>query len=85
MTALRAGTLLALAVLLIAGCWTIPGEYEGPIHERFALPERASAECVSAAKRASRWCAGLDKDVWSDQLYAVNCNEARWDYARYCQ
>ncbi|MGH8682176.1 MAG: hypothetical protein ACREVS_05685 [Burkholderiales bacterium] len=82
MKVLRAGP---LAALLVAGCWTIPGEYEGPIHERFQVPEKASAECVSAAKRASRWCPGIDKDVWADQLYGTSCNEARWDYARYCQ
>jgi len=82
---LHASTLLAFAGLLVAGCTTLTGEYEGPIHERFQVPEKASAECVSAAKRASRWCAGLDKDVWADQLYGTNCNEARWNYARYCQ
>jgi hypothetical protein len=82
---LRARTSLALASLLVAGCFTTAGDYDGPIHERFKVPEQASAQCVSAAKRASRWCPGVDKDVWADQLYGTNCNEARWDYARYCQ
>ena len=82
---LRASSLPALAALLLAGCTTLTGEYEGPIHERFQLPQNASADCISAAKRASRWCPGIDKDVFSDQLYGVSCNEARWDYARYCR
>jgi hypothetical protein len=81
----RGRAVLALAVLLVAGCFTASGDYEGPIHERFQVPEKASAQCVSAAKRASRWCPGVDKDVWADQVYGTNCNEARWDYARYCQ
>ena len=80
-----AKTSLAVAALLVAGCYTASGDYEGPIHERFQVPEKASAACVSAAKRASRWCPGVDKDVWADQVYGTNCNEARWDYARYCQ
>jgi hypothetical protein len=83
MRVLRASTLLA--ALLVAGCYTASGDYEGPIHERFQVPEKASAACVSAAKRATRWCPGIDKDVWADQVYGTNCNEARWDYARYCQ
>jgi hypothetical protein len=76
-----------LAVLFLAGCWvyTIPGEYEAPIDAHYHVPEKASTECISAAKRATRWCAGQSKDVWSDQLYATNCNEARWDYTRYCR
>jgi hypothetical protein len=82
---LRPSTLLALASLLVAGCYRASGDYEGPIHERFQVPEKASAACVSAARRASRWCPGVDKDVWADQVYGTNCNEARWDYARYCQ
>lgn len=78
--------LLAIAASFLAGCWvyTIPGEYDGPIHERFQVPEDASAQCVSAAKLASKWCAGLDKDSWADMTYGPRCNEARWDYARYC-
>jgi hypothetical protein len=75
----------ALAAFGLAGCTTLTGEYEGPIHERFQIREDASAECASAAKRASRWCAGLDKDVWADMTYGPQCNEARWDYQRYCR
>ncbi len=77
--------LLALAAPLVAGCFTDSGEYEGPIHEQFPVPEKASTACISAAKRASKWCPGVDRDVYADQVYGTNCNEARWDYARYCQ
>jgi hypothetical protein len=75
----------ALAALGLGGCTTLTGEFEGPIHERFKIRDDASAECISAAKRATRWCTGLEKDVWADMTYGVNCNEARWDYARHCR
>jgi hypothetical protein len=83
MRALR--LLLALAAPLAAGCMTDSGEYEGPIHERFQVPEKASTPCISAAKRASKWCPALEKDVHADQLYGTNCNEARWDFNRHCR
>jgi hypothetical protein len=72
-------------VLLVAGCGTVTSEYDAPIHERYQVPEKASAECIAAAKRASHWCPPLEKGLWVDQTYALNCNQARWDYSRECR
>jgi hypothetical protein len=71
--------------LLLASCAAETGEFEGPIHERFQVPEKASSACLSAARLASKWCPGIEKDVWSDMTYGTRCNEARWDYHRYCR
>jgi hypothetical protein len=72
-------------VLLVAGCGTVTSEYDAPIHERYQVPEKASAECIAAAKRASYWCPPLEKLLWPEQQYELNCNQARWDYSRECR
>ena len=74
----------ALASPVIVGCTTLTGEYDVPIQERYAVPADATAACIAAAKRASRWCIA-DKSISSDGLYAGNCNEAQWAYTRQCR
>jgi hypothetical protein len=82
---LRRGGLPVLAALLVAGCAVETAEFEGPIHERFRVPEKASSACLSAARLASKWCAPIEKESWADMTYGTRCNEARWDYYRYCR
>jgi hypothetical protein len=77
--------LLALALLAAAaGCGTNPPEREWPIKERWAVPGGASEACLSAARRASKFC--LDKTVNADiyGVYTSECTRAQWDYARHC-
>ena len=83
MRVLRASTLLA--ALLVAGCFTASGDYEGPIHERFQVPENASPGCLSAARRASKFCLDktLQSDIWGS--YTSECTKAQWDYTRSCR
>jgi hypothetical protein len=72
------------AAAALAGCAGYLEEYEAvAIHEQqFPVEANASPQCISAAKRASRFCIGrksmMDMDAHAD------CNDARWDYARYC-
>ena len=82
----RAGRLIAaLAPTVAMGCTTLTGEYDNvPIQERFTVPADATAACIAAAKRASRWCIS-GTSISSDGLYAQNCNEAQWAYARQCR
>jgi hypothetical protein len=51
--------------------------------QQFPVEANASSECISAAKRATRSCIGrksmMDMDAHAD------CNDARWDYHRYCR
>jgi hypothetical protein len=83
---MRAAASALAAGLMLAGC----GEGRGishvdvPIKERWAVPENASPECLSAAKRASKFC--LDKSVPSDiwGSYTSECTRAQWDHARNC-
>jgi hypothetical protein len=71
--------------LLGASCVGYLEEYEavGINEQQFPVEADASAQCVSAAKRASRFCIGrksmMDMDAHAD------CNDARWDYHRYCR
>jgi hypothetical protein len=76
---------LAVLTLLIAGCASLAKDEDLPIAERYQVSEKASAECISAAKRASRWCASREKEVWSDHEHSVKCTEAQWDYHRFCR
>lgn len=77
-------TLPVLAAVLVASCAGHLESFEGVgINEQqFPVEQNASAQCVSAAKRASRFCIGrksmFDVDAQAD------CNDARWDYHRYC-
>jgi hypothetical protein len=90
MTALRrlvlAALLLAVSTGLVgASCVGNLEEYEavGISEQQFPVEANASPQCVSAAKRATRFCVGrksmMDMDAHAD------CNDARWDYHRYCR
>jgi hypothetical protein len=78
--------LVATATLALGGCGEGRGisDYEVPIKERWAVSENASPECLSAARRASKFCLDktLNSDIWGG--YTSECTRARWDYARSC-
>jgi hypothetical protein len=48
------------------------------------VSQNASAECLSAARRATKYC--LDKALNTDiyGVYTSECTKAQWDYARHC-
>jgi hypothetical protein len=77
--------LAALAASTLAACQGYLEDYEATqINEQqYPVEANASAQCVSAAKRATRFCIGrksmMDMDAHAD------CNDARWDYYRYCR
>jgi hypothetical protein len=74
-----------LAASALAACAGYLEDYEATkINEQqYPVEENASSECISAAKRATRFCTGrksmMDMDSHAD------CNDARWDYHRYCR
>ncbi len=74
-----------LAAVLVASCAGHLERFEGvDINEQqFPVEQNASAQCVSAAKRASRFCTGRRVEVDPDTQ--ADCNDARWDYHRYCR
>jgi hypothetical protein len=78
--------LVAAATLALGGCGEGRGisDYEVPIKERWAVSENASPECLSAARRASKFCLDktLNSDIWGG--YTSECTRAQWDYARSC-
>jgi len=73
-----------LAAAALAACAGHLEHFEGAgvNEQQFPVEPNASAQCVSAAKRATRFCIGrksmMDMDSHAD------CNDARWDYHRYC-
>jgi hypothetical protein len=73
---------VATAVTL-AGCGTTR-EQDWPIAERWPVSQNASPECLSAARRATKYC--LDKALNTDiyGVYTSECTKAQWDYARHC-
>ena len=79
--------LAATAALVLGGCGEGRGisDYEGPIHARWAAPENASPECLSAARRASKFCLDktLNSDIWGS--YTSECTKAQWDHTRSCR
>jgi hypothetical protein len=78
-------SLVAAGVLAgLAGCAMNPPEREWPIKPRWAVPENASEACLSAARRASKYC--LDTAVPSDIAgrYTSECTKAQWEHARTC-
>jgi hypothetical protein len=90
MTTVRRLGLAALFVaiatgLLGASCVGYLEDYEAPSvkEQQFPVEANDSPQCVSAAKRANRFCVGrksmMDMDAHAD------CNDARWDYHRYCR
>jgi hypothetical protein len=89
---MRATRRLALAALFVAISTGLLGACQGYLedYEATAIKEQqypvepnASSECIGAAKRATRFCIGrksmMDMDAHAD------CNDARWDYHRYCR
>jgi hypothetical protein len=50
--------------------------------QEFTVEPNASANCVDAAQRATRFCRGR-KSMFDINAQA-DCNDARWDYHRYC-
>ncbi|HTO48305.1 MAG TPA: hypothetical protein VML91_11765 [Burkholderiales bacterium] len=71
--------------LLGAACRGGLEDYEATqINEQqYPVEANASPQCISAAKRATNFCIGrksmMDIDSHAD------CNDARWDYYRYCR
>jgi len=51
--------------------------------QKFPVEEKASAECIDAAKRATRFCIG--RQSMMDITSHADCNDARWDYYRNCR
>jgi hypothetical protein len=74
--------LIAVAALALDGCTMTAPERDWPISERWKVSETASPECVSAARRASRYCLdkALSSDIWGS--YTSECTKAQWDYSR---
>lgn len=74
----------ALAAFALAGCGSTTPEREWPISERWEVSQNASPECLSAARRATRYC--LDKALNSDiyGVYTSECTKAQWAYQRHC-
>jgi len=77
--------LTGLVASALAGCAGFLEDYEAPklSEQQYPVEANASSECISAAKRANRFCIGrksmMDMDSHAD------CNDARWDYHRYCR
>ena len=80
---MRSAILVAVAALTLAGCGSVPDE-TWPIAEKWNVSPNASPECLSAARRATKYC--LDKTLNTDiyGTYTSECTKARWDHARYC-
>jgi hypothetical protein len=78
-----ARTTLIVVTAVLGACAGGLENYDAqPIAPQFEVDKTASAECVQAAKRASRWCIG--RKSMFDLDGASYCNDARWDYRRYC-
>jgi hypothetical protein len=77
--------LIACAALALGGCTMATPERDWPISERWKVSETASPECLSAARRASKFCLdkSLPSDIWGS--YTSECTKAQWDYARSCR
>jgi hypothetical protein len=71
--------------LLGASCRGGLEDYEATkINEQqYPVEANASAQCLSAAKRATHFCLGR-KSMMDINAHA-DCNDARWDYHRYCR
>lgn len=77
-------TILAVPMLALAACGTTTPEREWPISEHWAVSGNASEACLSAARRATKFCLDrtLNSDIWG--AYTSECTKAQWDYARNC-
>lgn len=84
---------LALAALFVAISTGLLGaacrggleDYEATqINEQqYPVEANASPQCISAAKRATNFCIG--RKSMMDITSHADCNDARWDYHRYCR
>ena len=81
----RKWALAGLAVSALAGCAGFLEDYEAPklAEQQYPVEPNASSECISAAKRANRFCIG--RKSMMDANSHADCNDARWDYHRYCR
>jgi hypothetical protein len=77
--------LIAYAALALGGCAMATPERDWPISDRWKVSETASPECLSAARRASKFCLdkSLPSDIWGS--YTSDCTKAQWDYSRSCR
>ena len=77
--------LAVLAASTLAACKGFLEDYEATTinEQQYPVEPNASSECVSAAKRATRFCLGR-KSMFDADSHA-DCNDARWDYHRYCR
>jgi hypothetical protein len=77
--------LAGLVASALAACAGHLEDYEATkINEQqYPVEANASGECISAAKRATRFCIGR-KSMFDADSHA-DCNDARWDYHRYCR
>jgi len=89
---MRATRRLALAALFVAGSTGLLGACQGYLEDyeataineqQYPVEQNASKECLSAAKRATSLCLGR-KSMFDVDSHA-QCNDARWDYHRYCR
>ncbi len=73
-----------LAGLLALGACAAP-ERHWPISDRWEVSQNASPECLSAARRATKFC--LDRTLNTDiyGVYTSECTRAQWDYTRHCR
>ena len=51
--------------------------------QQYPVEANASPQCISAAKRATSFCIG--RKSMMDITSHADCNDARWDYYRYCR
>jgi hypothetical protein len=74
-----------LVASALAGCAGHLEDYEAPkiSEQQYPVEANASSECISAAKRANRFCIAR-KSMFDADSHA-DCNDARWDYHRYCR
>ena len=74
-----------LVASALAACAGNLEDYEATkINEQqYSVEPNASSECISAAKRATRYCIG--RKSMFDVDSQADCNDARWDYHRYCR
>ena len=77
--------LATLAASTLAACQGYLEDYEAPKlkEQQYPVEANASSECISAAKRANRFCIGRKSMMDADSH--ADCNDARWDYHRYCR
>jgi hypothetical protein len=80
---MRSGIAIVLGSLALGACGST-SEADWPIANRWEVSQNASPECLSAARRATKFC--LDRTLNSDiyGVYTSECTRAQWEYARHC-